>query len=215
MWQADVLSKVRADRTALAAIDLQVDFCSESGALASLGSDVSASKRVAERVARFLPEVRSKLALVAFFQLVYDPPLMSEPQRERLLRDGKPIICSPQGRGIDLVLSPGQKDEVFLKHRYSAFSNSDFHELLAQRGIDTVAVVGVDTHICIEGTVRHGYDLGYRMIVLSDLVGTRESERARHENSLELCERYFGVVMDSGHFLEIARRPTFSERNHA
>lgn len=215
MWQADVLSRVRTDRTALAVIDLQVDFCSESGALASLGSDVSASKEVAERVGRFLPEVRDNLALIAFFQLVYDPPLMSESQQERLLRDGKPVICSPEGHGIDLVLMPGQKDKVFQKHRYSAFSNLHFHELLTQRGIDTVVVIGVDTHICVEGTVRHGYDLGYRMIVLSDLVGTRESEGTRHESSLELSERYFALVMDSRRFLEITRRPTFSERNHA
>jgi nicotinamidase-related amidase len=66
-----------------------------------------------------------------------------------------------------------------------------------------VAVTGVDTHICVEGTIRHGYDLGYRMLVLSDLVGTRASEFARHENALALCERYFAIGLESGAFLNV------------
>ena len=33
--------------------------------------------------------------LTAFFQLIYDPEKMSESQRERLIRNGRPIICAP------------------------------------------------------------------------------------------------------------------------
>jgi ureidoacrylate peracid hydrolase len=74
---------------------------------------------------------------------------------------------------------------------------------LHERSISTVAVVGVDTHICVEGTVRQGYDLGYRMIVLSDLVATRQSEFARHETSLAICGRYFALTMESDAFLQL------------
>jgi len=65
----------------------------------------------------------------------------------------------------------------------------------------------VDTHICVEGTVRHGYDLGYRMLMLSDLVATRRSELARHENALAVCERYFGLVIDSKMLLDVLTIP--------
>jgi ureidoacrylate peracid hydrolase len=212
IWRAGILSKVVLERTALVIVDLQVDFCSDQGALANLGSDVTPCRAVADRVTKFLPEVRGKLGMIAFFQLVYDPAKMSESQRERLLRDGKPVICSPEGAGIDLFLSPGRDDLVFQKHRYSAFTNSQFRQVLRERAIETVAVAGVDTHICVEGTVRHGYDLGYRMLVLSDLVGTRESERARHENSLAICERYFGFVVDSQALLGIPERSTESAK---
>jgi len=81
---------------------------------------------------------------------------------------------------------------------------------LRERLITTVAVTGVDTHICVEGTVRAGYDLGYRMLVLSDLVATRRSEFARHENSLALCERYFALTITSDRFVQMCqsnRRP--------
>ena len=202
-WKAGVLSKVNPRHTALLVIDLQRDFCCEDGALAALGSDVSSSRATAERIGHFLPRVRGIVDLIAFFRLVYEPAKMSEAQSERLLRDGKPIICAPGSAGSDLIVTPAKEDLVFTKHRYSAFSNQQFQEILRDRSITTVVVTGVDTHICVEGTVRHGYDLGYRMLVLSDLVATRKSEFARHENSLALCERYFGLTITSSTFLEM------------
>ena len=200
-WRSIVLSKVDPKRTALVVIDLQNDFCSEKGALAALGSDVSPCKAVAERIAGFLPKVREQVGVVAFFQLVYDVEKMSESQRERLIRDGKPVVCAAGSAGCELFLQPGPNDLIFAKYRYSAFSNEQFVEVLRARSISTVVAVGVDTQICVEGTVRHGYDLGYRMLVLSDLVATRRSELARHENSLALCERYFSTMLDSSEFL--------------
>jgi ureidoacrylate peracid hydrolase len=205
-WKAGVLSTIDSRRTAVLVIDLQKDFCSDDGALAALGSDVSPSAAAAERIAKFLPSVRARVGLIAFFRLLYSSEHMSEAQKERLLRNGKPIICSPSGGGSDLVITPTPGDYIFIKHRYSAFSNRQFRNLLRERLITTIAVTGVDTHICVEGTVRHGYDLGYRMVVLSDLVATRRSEFARHENSLALCERYFALTIDSN---------TFSDACHA
>ena len=122
--------------------------------------------------------------------------------RERLIRDGKPVVCAVGSTGCDLFTPPGPNDLVFTKYRYSAFSSEQFLGLLRAESINTVAVVGVDTHICVEGTVRHGYDLGYRILVLSDLVATGGSELGRHENSLALCERYFATMLHSNEFVK-------------
>lgn len=205
VWKGSVLSKVEPQRTALLVIDLQKDFCSDDGALAGFGSDVSTSCATAERIAQFLPCVRGKVAFVAFFRLVYDPNKMSEAQKERLIRDGKPIICSPTSTGSALVITPSEEDWIFVKYCYSAFSNQEFQSLLRKASITTIAVTGVDTHVCVEGTVRHGYDLGYRMLILSDLVATRRSELARHENSLALCERYFALTIESSTFVQMCQ----------
>lgn len=204
-WRNETLSKIDPRRTALLVIDLQRDFCSDNGALAALGSNVSPCRAVAERVSLFLEKVRGVLSFIAFFQLVYDPDKMSESQKERLIRNGKPIICQPSSSGIELFVTPDPTDLVFTKHRYSAFSNEQFLRVLRERSITNVAVTGVDTHICVEGTVRHGYDLGYRMLVLSDLVATRESESAQHHNSLTLCDRYFALTLESDLFIELLR----------
>lgn len=202
-WRNGALSRVNSQRTALAIIDLQRDFCSDDGALAALGSDVSPARAAAHRIERFLPAVREALPVIAFFRLVYDPVHLSAVQKERLLRNGRPVICAPDGPGSELFISPAPADRVFTKHRYSAFSNDEFCQVLKKLSIDTIAVAGVDTHICVEGTIRQGYDLGYRMLVLSDLVATRKSELARHDHSLAVCERYFGLVITSDHLLEL------------
>lgn len=136
---------------------------------------------------------------------MYDPAEMSQSQKERLIKNGQPIICRPQSPGCELVVTPERDDFVFVKHRYSAFSNPEFQALLKERQITSVAVAGVDTHICVEGSVRQGYDLGFRMLVLSDLVGTRRSELSRHENSLALCERYFALTVEGDAFLSLCR----------
>jgi len=202
-WKQGILAKVSPRRTAVAVIDVQRDFCCADGALASLGSDVSPSRAAADAIARFLPTIRPLVPLVAFFRLVYEPSRMSPAQQERLLRDGRPIICAPDSPGSEIVVKPAESDKVFTKHRYSAFSNAEFRDILRSQSIDTIAVVGVDTHICVEGTVREGYDLGYRMLVLADLVAMRTSELSRHENSLAGCERYFGLVVESKVFREV------------
>jgi ureidoacrylate peracid hydrolase len=200
-WRSIVLSKVDPRCSALAVIDLQNDFCSDKGALALLGSDVAPCKEVAYRIGEFLPKVREQMGVVAFFRLVYDVEKMSESQRERLLRDGQPVVCAAGSIGCELFVRPAPSDLVFTKYRYSAFSSQEFLDVLRARSISTVVVVGVDTQICVEGTVRHGYDLGYRMLVVSDLVATRSSELARHENSLAICERYFSITLQSGEFV--------------
>ncbi len=204
-WKESALSKIEPRRTALLVIDLQKDFCSESGALAALGSDVSRCREVAARIADFLSKVREYLAFTAFFQLIYDPEKMSEPQKERLIKNGSPIICAVGSGGTELVVAPEPTDLKFVKHRYSAFSNEQFLHILQEQSITTIVTVGVDTHICVEGTVRQGYDLGYRMVVLSDLVATRQSESGRHENSLAVCERYFALTMESDALLQLLR----------
>lgn len=131
---------------------------------------------------------------------------MSDSQRERLVRDGEPIICARGTVGSELFIAPGEGDLVFVKHRYSPFSNTAFSQLLKDRLIENIAVSGVDTHICVEGAIRHGYDLGYRMVILADLVGTRRSELDKHEHSLALCERYFALRLESQDFLSLLRK---------
>jgi len=206
-WRETVLAKVDPRRTALAIIDLQNDFCADWGALALLGSDVSPCREAANRITKFLSLVREKIPLVALFRLEYEVGKLSTAQQERLLRDGRPVICAPGTPGCELFIRPEPGDRVFTKHRYSAFTNEAFRQVLSDLSIETVVVAGVDTHICVEGTVRHGYDLGYRMLVLGDLVATRKSEIVRHEHTLTLCERYFGVVIESVRFLEMLTAP--------
>lgn len=192
------LHGIARERTALAVIDVQQDFCSGSGVIARGGDDVSTCSAVAERLAAALPQFRRLIDCVCFFRLFYDPPQMSTAQQERLIVAGRPVICDPDTSGVEYYLiSPEIRDYQFVKYHYSAFTVDSFRSLLASRDIETVLLSGVDTHICIEGTARHGYDLGFRIAILSDLVGSSVANRDLHIRSLEVCAKYFALVVES------------------
>lgn len=206
MWKADILATLSPANTILAVIDVQNDFCSADGALARLGYDLSPCVAVAAQITNTLPALRDVVSSTNFFRLVYDTTMMSAVQKERLLRGEKPVICDPAGTGTDLFLPTVATDCTFIKHRYSAFSNESFVKMLRIGKIETVLVAGVDTHICVEATVRQGYDMGFRMVVLSDLVGTHRREQDAHIQSLARMDRYFGFVAPSQVVIEALSR---------
>lgn len=105
-------------------------------------------------------------------------------------------------RGWEVVdeLKPQSGDVVFKKHRPSAFIATDLDLILRNRGIDTVVLTGVSTEGGIEGSARHGANLGHYMVVVRDAVGSHDREG--HEMALKFIEKTFDVV-DSKQLLAI------------
>jgi len=61
-------------------------------------------------------------------------------------------------------------DDVIDKYRYSALGrhSSGLEDILVQRGITTVIVVGCASNTCCESTARDAYALGYRVFAPED-----------------------------------------------
>jgi biuret amidohydrolase len=75
--------------------------------------------------------------------------------------------------GFQLVpeLNPLPGEVVFDKITMSAFEGTPLDIALRDCGINSFIIVGVATEIGIEPTVRHGADLGYIPIVVTDACG--------------------------------------------
>jgi nicotinamidase-related amidase len=69
---------------------------------------------------------------------------------------------------IDERVDPRPDDIVVRKTRVGAFSTTDLHEQLRQRGIDTVILAGISTSGVVLSTVRDAADRDYRVLVLED-----------------------------------------------
>jgi ureidoacrylate peracid hydrolase len=54
-------------------------------------------------------------------------------------------------------LKPEADDYIVKKHRFSAFYNSDFENVLRGLGIETLVVSGIATNVCVESTVRDAF----------------------------------------------------------
>jgi biuret amidohydrolase len=76
-------------------------------------------------------------------------------------------------------LSPLPTEGVFDKLTMSAFEGTWLDFALRDCGINAFIVVGVATEIGIEPTARHGADLGYIPVVVTDACGAGDEQAAR------------------------------------
>jgi nicotinamidase-related amidase len=76
-------------------------------------------------------------------------------------------------------LAPRPTEGVFDKLTMSAFEGTWFDFALRDCGINAFIVVGVATEIGIEPTARHGADLGYIPVLVTDACGAGNEEAAK------------------------------------
>lgn len=85
-------------------------------------------------------------------------------------------------------LSPLPSEVIFDKIAMSAFEGTFLNIALRDCGINAVAIVGVAMEVGIEPTVRHGADLGYIPVIVTDACGAgNESAAERSLASLEFA----------------------------
>src|ERR1700704_6406410 len=80
--------------------------------------------------------------------------------------------------GFQLIpeMSPLPSEAIFDKIMMSAFEGTPLDIALRDCGIDAFAIVGVAMEIGIEPTVRHGADLGYIPVLVTDACGAGNEE---------------------------------------
>jgi biuret amidohydrolase len=76
-------------------------------------------------------------------------------------------------------LAPRPSEAIFDKITFSAFEGTPLDIALRDCGVNAFAVCGVATEIGIEPTVRHGADLGYIPIVITDACGAGDEDAGR------------------------------------
>ena len=102
-------------------------------------------------------------------------------------------------------LSPLSVEGVFDKLTMSAFEGTWLDFALRDCGINALIVVGVATEIGIEPTARHGADLGYIPMVVTDACGAGDEEAAnRSIESLKFAGD--ALITDTETICQILRR---------
>ena len=160
---------LEATSTALVVIDLQTMVTSTERAPHSASSVIEECKRLAAmfRAAK-APVVQVR---VGFAEDWCDlpPQNVDQPTLAALGKVPKEAFEFVAG-----VLQPG--DLVVTKKQWGAFTGTDLDVQLRRRGIRTVVVVGVATNFGVESTVRHGWELGYDLVVVEDACTTASKE---------------------------------------
>ncbi len=84
---------------------------------------------------------------------------------------------------LDASLEPAPGEIVLTKEHYSAFHGSDLGAWLRQRAVDTIALCGTMTHICVDSTARDGFMRGFDVVVVVDACASKAY--ALHEAALQ------------------------------
>jgi nicotinamidase-related amidase len=94
----------------------------------------------------------------------------------------------------ELAPLPGEKE--ILKHRYSAFYNTDLETILRCLKIEDLVITGIMTNMCCESTARDAYFRDYRVFFLAD--GTGSITEEMHLASLLNLAFGFAWVTNTG-----------------
>ncbi len=208
--------QVDLDRASLIVIDMQNDFCSPGGWADQAGLDIRRTAGVTPAIAAVLSAARSAGLLIVFTREGHAPDLSDcPPNKQRKMQAtgfayGQP---GPRGRlfirgtwNNDIVepLQPLPGEPVIDKSGKGAFHATQLERILRRRGVDTLLVCGVTTHVCVSSTMREAADRGFDGILLSDCCQSYEAHL--HDGALEVLRMpaaLFGWLTDSGEVLRM------------
>jgi nicotinamidase-related amidase len=89
--------------------------------------------------------------------------------------EGMCIEGSPESE-VHPDIAPLPKEKQILKHRYSAFYNTDLETILRVQKVEDLVITGVMTNMCCESTARDAYFRDYRVFFLADGTGSISEE---------------------------------------
>lgn len=73
-------------------------------------------------------------------------------------------------------VAPAAGELVLTKTRTSPFSTTGLDVILREMGRDTMVIMGVSTSGCVLTTVRWGFDINYKLMVVSDACDDPDAE---------------------------------------
>jgi ureidoacrylate peracid hydrolase len=194
-------------RTALLVIDPYNDFISEGGKLWARLKAVAESNSCVPHMLQVLNATR-KAGLRVFYALhhryrtgdyetwEYIAPIQKAAWSRKTFEYGT------SGGEIRPELAPQPNDIVALEHWCSSgFANTDLDFQLKQHGIHQLIVMGLIAHTCVETTVRHAVELGYRVTVVRDATASYSDEQMHAALDINL-PNYASAIVTASEVIE-------------
>ena len=175
---------MKSNSTALILIGFQNDYFSPDGALhAVVEKHVVEYGILAKSVALIERLVDSPVTLICT-PILFSPDYSEIPSPQGLMATIRDLGAfrrgTPGGAIIDELNAFGDRIiSVTGKTGFNAFHGTRLEDILAQKGITDVVLLGVVTSICIDSTGRAASELGLQVTMLSDCIAGRSL--AEHE----------------------------------
>jgi len=199
-------------RTALMIIDLQDGYCSPTGDFArARGFNMTPMVEVAQRINSFVKAIRSKVEII-WVRMEETPETLAP----NLLwaQQGKTItLCKRGTRGYEyFIVQPQPGEKEFHKNHYVLFNNTAITKYLRARGIDTIIYSGVLSSRCIYASMVTGSALGFKSLILSDLVENPSELQVEKKEFLKVSGLLFARLMTSEDVLKMIKEQTIKSK---
>jgi ureidoacrylate peracid hydrolase len=191
---------------ALIVVDMQNGFVSKGGSYDRLGMNTSNYREIIPRLKDVIDFCRTKEIPIFFTEAVKEASgidmltkihnFLPKTRQERLKI---PICVRGTWDGVTIdELKPTENDHVVIKRRDSAFQDTELRVWLQSEGINLLFFTGIDTSICVETSLRDGFNIGYDVGLISD--ATASGNKEHYKTTLERVGDYYGLVMSIERF---------------
>jgi ureidoacrylate peracid hydrolase len=197
---------------ALLVVDVQNDFVSPEGSAGKRGEDVSAALAMMPNLIGLIEAARRVGLTIVYIRTTHSEWTDTASWIYRSSQKSGLSTCREGTWGAEFYegIFPRASERVVIKHRYSAFINTDLNTVLKARGIQSVLVCGVATNVCVETTARDAYMFDYYVTVIDDCSAAYDARL--HMATLENIRRHFGLVASSaeigGIWSALPQKPT-------
>jgi len=107
-------------------------------------------------------------------------------------------------------VAPLEGEKIVMKSEVSAFNGTELTAYLQENNVSKLVICGMQTHMCVEGAVRAGYDLGFEVVLVGDACATRTLKVGDdtvagadvHKSTLGTLDRNYATVVDTETFLK-------------
>lgn len=187
---------------ALIVVDVQNDFVSPEGSAGKRGDDVGAAMAMIPNLTSLIDQARKVGLTVVYIRTTHSDWTDTPSWIYRTSQKSGLSTCREGTWGAEFYdgIAPLPSERVVIKHRYSAFINTDLNTVLKARGIQSILVCGVATNVCVETTARDGYMYDYYVTMIDDCSAAYDAKL--HMSTLENIRRHFGLVASSNQIIE-------------
>lgn len=185
------------DKSALLIIDMQKFFLDEKSPTFTCGG-----LAIMPKIKKLL-EIYRKAGRPVIYSLHVHHPDNLDSGIMKQWWEGMCIEGSPESEVHDEI-KPLAGEKQILKHRYSAFYNTDLETILRCLKVEDLLITGIMTNMCCESTARDAYYRDYRVFFPADATGSINEEM--HLASLLNLSFGFAYVCNTDKIIDLINK---------
>lgn len=116
------------------------------------------------------------------------------------------------GGAIHKNVSPVDGEKIISKNEVNCFKDNDLSKYLNMKGVNTIVICGMQTHMCVEAATRASKDLNFKTILVHDACATKDLKF--QDKVIKAADVHYSTLATLKSYAEIIDTETFLNRNN-